>query len=199
MAKLVVITDPSPASRLHLRSVIPSDAPSMLARVRDPLCVQYIPPLQSPAKPITLESVTNRIAAWRAESSVKSLYMSIVLGHPGADDARVIGEGGVNGIDLGSKTADCGIMLDSAPDIRGRGYGTEAMRVIISYAFEGLGMEYVELGTMHENGGMRGVMDGLGIKGEMRKVEDDMVYRIGREDWLGGGQHRKVEAVGLEE
>ncbi len=57
---------------------------------------------------------------------------------------RPIGNCGLHVIDTTNHRTDLGIMIGE-PDARGKGYGTEAMRLLLDYAFTILGMHNVML------------------------------------------------------
>jgi diamine N-acetyltransferase len=57
---------------------------------------------------------------------------------------RPIGNAGLHGIDYRNRTAEFGILIGEA-DARGRGFGTEATRLMLDYAFTALGLHNVML------------------------------------------------------
>jgi diamine N-acetyltransferase len=57
---------------------------------------------------------------------------------------RPIGNTGLHGIDYRNRTAEFGILIGEA-DARGRGFGTEATRLMLDYAFTALGLHNVML------------------------------------------------------
>ena len=57
---------------------------------------------------------------------------------------RPIGNCGLHGIDYRNRTAEFGILIGE-PDARGKGFGTEATRLILDYAFTALGLHNVML------------------------------------------------------
>jgi diamine N-acetyltransferase len=57
---------------------------------------------------------------------------------------RAIGNCGLHQVDYRNRRAEVGIMVGEA-DVRGRGYGTEAMRLLLDYAFTVLGLHSVML------------------------------------------------------
>lgn len=61
---------------------------------------------------------------------------------------RPIGNTGLHHVDLRNRTAMFGILIGEA-DCRGRGYGTEATRLMLDYAFTALGLHSLLL-TVHE-------------------------------------------------
>jgi RimJ/RimL family protein N-acetyltransferase len=72
---------------------------------------------------------------------------------PGA--ARPVGTAGLKDIDHRNRTAEFEIVIGE-PDARGRGYGTEATRLVLDYAFTVLGLRNVMLTVYANNpGGVR--------------------------------------------
>ena len=64
-------------------------------------------------------------------------------------DGAVVGGIALWGIDLHSRRAHLGISL--APDARGQGYGTDAVRVLLRYAFSVRGLHRVQLEALADN------------------------------------------------
>lgn len=60
------------------------------------------------------------------------------------ETARPIGNTGLAGIDHRNSRATFGIMIGE-PDLRGKGFGTEATRLMLDYAFTALGLRNVML------------------------------------------------------
>lgn len=63
---------------------------------------------------------------------------------------RPIGDAGLSRIDHYNRTALFGIAIGEA-EYRGRGYGTEATRLVLDYAFNALGLHSVMLGVFEWN------------------------------------------------
>lgn len=79
---------------------------------------------------------------------------------------------------------------------RGRGYGTEAAKLVLAYAFDKLNLEIVYLGVNLENGGAIRSYEKAGFRRE--GIRRKLVYRNGRyydvvmmsilrEEWQSGG------------
>ena len=60
------------------------------------------------------------------------------------DSARPVGIVGLYGVDFRNRTAEFAITI-AEPDARGKGYGTEATRLMLDYAFTALGLHNVML------------------------------------------------------
>jgi RimJ/RimL family protein N-acetyltransferase len=60
------------------------------------------------------------------------------------ETGRPIGNTGLHGVDYRNRTAEFGILIGEA-DARGRGFGTEATRLMLDYAFVALGLHNVML------------------------------------------------------
>lgn len=80
-----------------------------------------------------------------------------------ADDGRFLGEAVVNDIDRANRSAGFRIAL-AAPAEFGRGYGTEAARLILAFAFREFGLHRVELQVYDFNERARHVYARLGFR-----------------------------------
>lgn len=65
-------------------------------------------------------------------------------------DHRPVGTTALAHIDLRHGTAEFGILIGE-PDARGRGYGTEATRLVLRHAFDAVGLHSVVLGVYSFN------------------------------------------------
>ena len=79
-----------------------------------------------------------------------------------------------------------GIMLN--PEMRGKGYAYEALRMTIDYGLRVLGLKEVRVGTPSANVAMRGLMERkFGMLPEVEEPDrfgNDLLWRIEREEWL---------------
>lgn len=67
-------------------------------------------------------------------------------------------------------------------EVKGKGYGTEAERLAIQYAFEELGMKVVNADTVVKNVRSQHILDKLGF--EFIKTEGDFnYYRLEKDAW----------------
>lgn len=62
------------------------------------------------------------------------------------DDSRALGEVVINEIDRDNNSANIRIALFDEADL-GKGYGTDAMRLMVNYGFRQLGLHRIELGV----------------------------------------------------
>lgn len=94
---------------------------------------------------------------------------------------RVIGEVVLKHIDREKKQCELGIhLIDDS--VKGKGYGTEAERLAIEYAFNGLGMEAVLADTIIKNTRSQHVLNKLGFE-YLREEDGFRFYRLEREKY----------------
>ncbi len=122
-------------------------------------------------KPYTYrEDVVDSYYDSKQESS--RVLFAIMLGD------RPIGEVQLKQIDRGKKECTLSIHMQN-DSVKGQGYGTEAERLAIKYAFEELGMNVVNADTVVKNIRSRHILDKLGF--EFIKEEGDFrFYRLER-------------------
>lgn len=93
-------------------------------------------------------------------------------------DDRVIGDLVLKNIDRESRTCELGIHLKD-DSVKGRGYGTEAERLAIEYAFSELGMDTVYADHIVKNERSGHILDKLGF--EFIELKDGFKkYRLDR-------------------
>jgi RimJ/RimL family protein N-acetyltransferase len=86
---------------------------------------------------------------------------------------------------LNRSAADVGLAL--LKESRGRGYGTEVVRLLAALAFDQYGMHKVELGTRADNVGMQRAAESLGFRRE----------GLLRETLYFDGKHQDLVLMGL--
>lgn len=105
-------------------------------------------------------------------------------------DGRLIGELSFKRIDREKSRCELGIML-LTDDHKGHGYGTEAFRMAVDYAFDTLGLHAVYADTMGSNVRMQHILHKLGFRCFLRleeaydmgnRYEDRLDYVLRRED-----------------
>lgn len=95
---------------------------------------------------------------------------------------KTIGEIQLKGIDFKDKHGTMGIVL-SNNNHKNKGYGTEAERLLINYAFESLGLKCIYADTILRNKRSQHILEKLGFT----KIADDNVliyYELKVEEWL---------------
>lgn len=93
---------------------------------------------------------------------------------------RPIGEVQLKQIDQDKKECTLSIHMQN-DDVKGRGYGTDAERQAIRYAFDELGMKAVNADTAIKNVRSQHILDKLGFK--LIKEEGDFRYYRLEKDW----------------
>jgi diamine N-acetyltransferase len=97
--------------------------------------------------PSTLEEIESGYESWIGEERQRTAaYFAIYV----RETLRPIGVVNLGNINYREGSADFGIEIGEAA-YRGRGYGTEATRLMLDYAFTGLGLHSVALETWEYN------------------------------------------------
>jgi RimJ/RimL family protein N-acetyltransferase len=117
-----------------------------------------------PPRPMTLEQET----AWYEQAAVDDARTGFTIYERAT--GRVIGNCGLHEVYLANRRTVVGIMIGE-PDARGRGYGTEAMRLLLDYAFTVLGMHSVMLTVFEYNGAGRRCYEKVGFREMGRRRE----------------------------
>lgn len=130
--------------RIELRHLKPEDvSESYLAWMGDPEVTRY---LEARFQEHTLESVREYVREVNAAEG--SLIFAVVE----RADGRHIGNIKLGPINRHHETADLGVMIGERSSW-GRGYGTEAIRLATTYAFEQLGVRKLVAGCYADNVG----------------------------------------------
>jgi len=78
--------------------------------------------------------------------------------------------------DLDEDVRSAGLRLSMRPAYRGRGYGTEAIELVLGFAFDGLGLHRVELDVLSINTRAMSLYENIGFRVEGRRRD---AYRDG--------------------
>jgi RimJ/RimL family protein N-acetyltransferase len=172
--------------RLRLRPVVPGDAPDLFAVFGDPVVCRY---WSRPALPdlAAAESLQREIAALFAE---RSLFQWAI-----ADRAtdRLVGTCTLAELSAEHRRAAVGYALRRAE--WGRGYGTEALRALLAFAFDdaaGLALHRVEADVDPRNDASIRVLERLGFRreGVLRErwhlhgeLQDAALYGLLAREW----------------
>lgn len=95
-------------------------------------------PVPQPASPIQNENSENH-----------PLHSALFMLHPTSDD-KVIGFVALDGFDWAARSGWVGIGIGDE-EYKGKGYGTEAMRLLLRYAFDGLNLNRLNLNVVSYN------------------------------------------------
>ena len=108
-------------------------------------------------RPMTLEQET----AWYEQTAADDGEVAFTIYERAT--GRAIGNCGLHEVDLANRRTVVGIMIGE-PDARGRGYGTEAMRLLLDYAFTVLDLHSVMLTVFEYNGAGRRCYENVGFR-----------------------------------
>jgi len=129
--------------RVRLRGTRESDLPALAAAMMDPA----IRVTQShTATPLSEATARSLIGEWSASKNGADVGFSV---ETLADDPELVGHVGLFGIGVKDRCGTVGIMLLRAQ--LGRGYGTDAMRLIVGFGFREVGLHRIQLGVYSFN------------------------------------------------
>ena len=149
---------------VRLRPLEPRDADGMWELVTDP---------ESRRVTGTLQTFTrDAIERWCADARKAEGRIGLAVTAGGSDE--YLGEIVLNEIDELHRSAS--LRLSMRPGSRGRGYGTEAIDLVLGLAFDGLGLHRVALDVLAINPRAQALYEGVGFRVEGRLRE---AYRDG--------------------
>ncbi len=125
--------------RVYLRTLDRADAPAFVTWLNDPEVARFL----LPRGPMTLRAEEEYIDAL-AHGDRISLGLAL------RDGDRLIGGTGLHDIDLRCRRAAFGILVGEKEEW-GKGYGTEATRLMLGHAFESLNLNRVWLHVFEYN------------------------------------------------
>lgn len=121
----------------------------------------------------TLRSFSRaEVDAWCASRELAEGRYDFAVTSHGDDEYR--GEIVLNDVDEGLRSA--GLRLAMRPAYRGRGYGTEAIELVLGFAFDGLDLHRVELDVLSINTRALSLYENIGFRQEGRRRD---AYRDG--------------------
>ncbi|CAM0135767.1 hypothetical protein VKS41_001802 [Umbelopsis sp. WA50703] len=167
-----------------LRVPEPSDAEALLQILNNPLNTEFDPHAGSGA--LQLANVENIITRMRSSAAMEVPdRVNLVIVDTSLDN-KVVGLGGYGHIARNSDESigDAGVMLQ--PEVRGKGYGVEAIKLALDYAFDGLKLNAVTLTMLKKNVAMCNLIDKkLKLQGIERESEfgTEKCYTVQAEDW----------------
>jgi RimJ/RimL family protein N-acetyltransferase len=170
--------------RLLLRPLEPADAEPLAAVCDDEEVARGVDDIDLPYTPDKALAWIERGIAYTFEG--RGVAFAITL----RDSGRLIGDTVIWQIQREHQRGDIGIVL--ARDHWGQGYGTEALRAVIDFAFNGLDLHRVDGGCLSWNTASARMMEkcgfvreGLRRRREWRSdhFEDETVFGLLREQW----------------
>lgn len=141
--------------RVYLRPLETGDATQLQQWINDPEVSRYL----SVYRPMKLEDEQQFIE--RANAGGENLAFGVAL----MQDDQLLGTAGLQRIDWKNRSAGFGISL-GVPGEWGKGYGTEATRLVVRVAFERLNLHRVWLVVYEFNERGRRCYERAGFKGE---------------------------------
>ncbi len=170
-------------NRVRLRGVREDDLPTLAKSEMDAgilvtLADRVVPPSEAAAK--------ERIAKWSANEDDRLGFAIETLDDPSV----LVGHVGLWGWQTKDRCATIGIALGR--EHIGRGYGTDAMRVIVSYGFRELGLHRMQLGVAPFNPAGIRAYEKAGFAEEGRRREavwhdgrwyDEVLMSVLKHEW----------------
>ena len=138
--------------RVVLRPFRPEDVPALWRMLHEPECMR----LTGSQAPFTLEAVE----AWYATRNELPDRLDLAIADAATD--ACVGEVVLNELDSRNRACNFRISL-TGPDVFGRGLGTEATRLMVTHAFETVGLHRVELEVYAFNPRARRVYEKAGF------------------------------------
>lgn len=176
-------TFPVDTDRLVVRPFGPADLADFLAYWAHPTVVRFTGPM-TPERAIDF---LNRGGDRRTADA--GGYLALAIEH--RVDQRVIGEVGLFVEPPDKRKGDIGWIVH--PDYQGRGYATEAARIMLAHGFTNLGLRRITSGCDDRNRASLRVMQRLGLRceGRLRQSRhaedawhDEHLYAVLRDEWL---------------
>ncbi len=171
--------------RLVLRPLEPGDAEAVRRLADNPRVSEHLLTMPSP---YTIADAHRIIASTRRPvSSGGWANWAIVHGEGGS--AELVGVIGLR-LEANQRRAEVGYWLGEA--YWGRGFVPEALRAVVGWAFEGLGLNKVWAGRFAENAASGRVLEKVGfrLEGTLRehlqrggRFRDDVVYGLLKSEW----------------
>ncbi len=135
--------------RITLRRIEREDLPHVRRWLDDPELRRQIG-AQAPLSEVEAEEWFEKVS----NDPARAWYVIVVDKDEvaGGQDERVIGEAGLLRMDPAWRTTDMTVIVGE-PDARGKGYGTEAGRLLLDFAFQYMGFHRVAIGVVgfHED------------------------------------------------
>jgi len=172
-----------PGERVYLSPIDPDDAPTYAKWMNDLEVTRW---LDNTHKVFSLPAER----AWLEDTAKKtnSYAFAIVL----REEDRLLGNVGLMGVHPTNRTATLGIFIGEARD-RSKGYGAEAIRLLLDYGFRWLGLRNIDLQVNSDNARAIACYEKVGFKEYGRRTNaifadgqlfDIVLMQTLAEDWL---------------
>lgn len=167
--------------RVVLRPLRPDDAEALWRLRLNPLT--WAQTTEKPLVPQTFEAFRERFDATPSDGAADFAIDA---------EGTLIGRGGLFGIDPLARIAEVGLSL--LAEQRGRGYGRDALRVLVEYAFRSRNLRRVHLQTLASNAPALAAYRAVGFveEGRLREhawvegaYEDMVLMAVLRAEWSG--------------
>lgn len=179
-----------PGFRIRLRPIAESDVDGILEWINDPAITRNFASFD---EPISREQELEFI---RAMQRSKTDHLFAVEWADGT--GPIIGTAGLHRIYWPAKNGRVGLMI-GLKEVQGKGLGQEALRLVVGYGFERLGLHKVWLVHYADNARMRHIAQKLGFtqEGVLRdeyfhndRWHDMVRHAILEQEWLGKAPER---------
>lgn len=168
---------------VRLRARLPVDVPVLEAELHDDVAIHVMANAR-PWRPYSPGAAASSFAV--AEPKPRSARFSV---ETLAGD-ELAGEASLWAIDTWNRTAHVGLALRAS--CRGRGFGTDVVRVLCHYGFTVLGMHRLQVETLATNGAMLRAAERVGFRREsvnrevgwvMGELADEVVLGMLDREW----------------
>jgi RimJ/RimL family protein N-acetyltransferase len=178
---------PLRTGRLDLRPHLESDLEVFHTIRSDPEVARYLY-----EDPLTLDQSREKLAArlgMRRLSAEKDWLPAVIVERA---SGAIVGDVGLNWCSVDHRTGEIGFILH--PAYQGRGYATEAARMMIDWGFRDFGLHRIIGRTEARNAASARVLEKLGMRLEAHLVENEWVkgewqselqYAILDREWAG--------------
>lgn len=177
--------------RVTLRPVALEDIPVLTTILRDPELRRLTGSSHSTAEAESAEEDEARLREWYSTRNDQTDRLDLMVVDNGS--GQVVGEVVLNDWDEGSRR--CNFRTLIGPAGRDRGLGTEALRLLVDYAFTHLPLNRIELEVYAFNPRAQRVYEKVGFVVEGRRREallydaepvDAIIMGLLRAEWEGG-------------
>lgn len=174
-------------ARLRLREFVAEDWATVLAYQSDSRYLRLY--AWTERTEADVRDFVARFLAWQTAKPRLKYQLAVTLREGG----KLIGNCGIRQTEVGARTADLGFEI--APEHWGCGYGTEAARAMVGFAFDELHLNRVWAECVPENAASRRVLEKLGMRceGRLRETQwykerwwDTLVYGVLEDEWRRG-------------